>query len=76
MLFSGTFFPISQLPGLDPPARLRDAAVARRGAVPRRSALGTVDAWLGAPSHVGYLAAMAAIGLWAGRPSYRRRLYV
>jgi len=38
-------------------------------------ALGTVTAG-SAAIHVGYLAAMAAIGLWAGARSYRRRLYV
>jgi hypothetical protein len=26
--------------------------------------------------HVGYLAGLAAVGLWAGSRTYRRRLYV
>jgi hypothetical protein len=26
--------------------------------------------------HVGYLAGLAALGLWAGNRTYRRRLYV
>ena len=73
-LFSGTFFPISQLP-----AWIRPLAYAtplyHGAALCRELSLGTVTAGPAA-LHVGYLAAMAAIGLWAGARSYRRRLYV
>ena len=65
MLFSGTFFPVSQLPGW-----LRPVAYAtplwHGVALCRSLALGTVTAG-SAAIHVGYLAAMAAIGLWCGR---------
>jgi lipooligosaccharide transport system permease protein len=73
-LFSGTFFPISQLPAWIRP--LAYATPLWHGAALCRSlALGTVTAG-SAAIHVGYLAVMAAIGLWAGARSYRRRLYV
>ena len=74
MLFSGTFFPISQLPGW-----LRPIAYAtplwHGAALCRSLSLGTVTAG-SAAIHVGYLAAMAAIGLWLGNRSYYRKLYV
>jgi lipooligosaccharide transport system permease protein len=74
MLFSGTFFPISQLPGWIRP--LAYATPLWHGvALCRALSLGTVDAG-SAAINVGYLAAMAAIGLWAGSRSYGRRLYV
>jgi lipooligosaccharide transport system permease protein len=79
MLFSGTFFPISQLPGWIRP--LAYATPLWHGvALCRALSLGTVsaspgDAWLAA-IHVGYLAALAALGLWWGGRTYRRRLYV
>jgi lipooligosaccharide transport system permease protein len=74
MLFSGTFFPITQLP-----AWVRPVAYAtplwHGVALCRALSLGDVDAG-SAAIHVGYLAALAAIGLWAGSRTYRRRLYV
>jgi lipooligosaccharide transport system permease protein len=74
MLFSGTFFPISQLPGW-----LRPIAYAtplwHGAALCRSLSLGTVTAG-SAALHVGYLAALAIISLWAGNRSYSRRLYV
>jgi lipooligosaccharide transport system permease protein len=74
MLFSGTFFPVSQLPGW-----LRPIAYAtplwHGAALCRSLSLGTVTAG-SAAIHVGYLAAMAAVGLWAGNRSFYRRLYV
>jgi lipooligosaccharide transport system permease protein len=74
MLFSGTFFPLSQLPGwLRPLAYAtplwhgvdlcRGLSLGRLGLAP---ALGDVA----------YLAALAAIGIVAGSRSYTRRLYV
>jgi lipooligosaccharide transport system permease protein len=73
-LFSGTFFPVSQLPGW-----LRPIAYAtplwHGAALCRSLSLGTVTAG-SAAIHVGYLAAMAAIGLWAGARTYRGRLHV
>jgi lipooligosaccharide transport system permease protein len=74
MLFSGTFFPLSQLP-----AWLRPLAYATPQwhgvALCRALSLGRAD-WPGALGHVAYLAALAAIGIWAGARTYRRRLYV
>jgi lipooligosaccharide transport system permease protein len=76
MLFSGTFFPISQLP-----AGLRLLAYAtplwHGVALCRAFSLGTAA---GDPlvmlGHVAYLAVLAAVGIWAGARTYRRRLYV
>ncbi len=74
MLFSGTFFPVSQLP-----AGLRPVAYAtplwHGVALCRGLSLGDLDPGAAA-IHVAYLAAVAAIGLWLGDRSYRRRLYV
>jgi lipooligosaccharide transport system permease protein len=74
MLFSGTFFPVSQLPGW-----LRPIAYAtplwHGAALCRSLSLGTVTAG-SAAIHVGYLAAMTAVGLWAGNRTFYRRLYV
>jgi lipooligosaccharide transport system permease protein len=74
MLFSGTFFPISQLPGWIRP--LAYVTPLWHGvALCRGLSLGTLNAGAAAV-HVGYLAALAAAGLWAGSRTYRRRLYV
>jgi lipooligosaccharide transport system permease protein len=74
MLFSGTFFPISQLPGWLHPVAY--ATPLWNGvALCRALSLGTVDAG-SAAINVGYLAALAALGLWAGSHTFRRRLYV
>ena len=73
-LFSGTFFPISQLPGWIRP--LAYVTPLWHGvALCRSLSLGTatVGAALG---HVAYLAALAAAGIAAGHRAYRRRLYV
>ena len=74
MLFSGTFFPVSQLP-----AWLRPLAYAtplwHGVALCRALSLGGLDAG-SAAIHVGYLVALAAFGLWVGGRTYRRRLYV
>ncbi len=73
MLFSGTFFPVSQLPGW-----LRLLAYAtplwHGVALCRALSLGQAD-WPGALGNVAYLAALAAFGIWAGARTYRRRLY-
>ncbi len=74
MLFSGTFFPLSQLPGWLRP--LAYATPLWHGVdLCRGLSLGHVDlpAALG---HVAYLAVLAAFGIWAGARTYRRRLYV
>ena len=72
-LFSGTFFPVTQLPAwIRPVAYLTPqwhGVVLCRGI-----SLGTLTAG-GALGHVGYLAAVAAAGLLAGRRTYRRRLH-
>ena len=74
MLFSGTFFPIGQLPGWIRPVAY--ATPLWHGvALCRALSLGTMDAG-SAAINVGYLAAVAAIGLMLGGRAYRRRLYV
>jgi lipooligosaccharide transport system permease protein len=74
MLFSATFFPLSRLPGW-----LRPVAYAtplwHGVALCRGLSLGTLTAG-SAVIHVGYLAILAGIGVWAGGVTYRRRLYV
>jgi lipooligosaccharide transport system permease protein len=74
MLFSGTFFPVSQLPGW-----LRALAYATplwHGVdLCRMLSLGDVDVPR-ALIHVAYLTALSAAGIWAGARTYRRRLYV
>lgn len=74
MLFSGTFFPVSQLPGWLRP--LAYATPLWHGvALCRGLSLGTTD--LGSAAvHVAYLAVLAAAGLWLGARTYRRRLHV
>jgi lipooligosaccharide transport system permease protein len=76
MLFSGTFFPLSQLP-----AGLRALAYVmplwHGVALCRAFSLGTAAGDpLGMLGHVAYLTALAAVGIWAGARTYRRRLYV
>ena len=73
-LFSGTFFPITQLPSwLQPVAYL--TPLWHGVSLCRALNLGTAD--LGQVAiDVGYLAALAAAGLLAGNRTYRRRLYV
>jgi len=73
-LFSGTFFPITQLPAwLRPVAYL--TPLWHGVSLCRALNLGTAD--LGQVAiDVGYLAALATAGLLAGNRSYRRRLYV
>ncbi len=74
MLFSGTFFPVTQLPGWLQP--LAYATPLYHGvALCRGLSLGGLSVG-GAAIHVAYLAALAAVGLWAGARTYRRRLYV
>jgi lipooligosaccharide transport system permease protein len=74
MLFSGTFFPLSQLP-----AWLRPLAYAtplwHGVALCRGLSLGQLD-WGGFAVHAAYLGGLAAAGIWAGTRTYRRRLYV
>jgi lipooligosaccharide transport system permease protein len=73
-LFSGTFFPLTQLPGWIRPVAY--ATPLWHGvALCRSLSLGTASPG-GALVHVGYLAAVAAIGVAVGRRTYRRRLYV
>jgi len=73
-LFSGVFFPITQLPGwLQPVAYL--TPLWHGVSLCRALNLGTAD--LGQVAiDAGYLAALAAAGLLAGNRTYRRRLYV
>ncbi len=73
-LFSGTFFPVSQLP-----AWIRPVAYAtplwHGVALCRQLSLGTADL-MGALGHVAYLVAFVFAGLVVGQRTYRRRLYV
>ncbi len=73
-LFSGTFFPITQLPAwLRPVAYI--TPLWHGVALCRSLSLGTATLG-GALIHVGYLVGLTAIGVTAGNRSYRRRLYV
>jgi lipooligosaccharide transport system permease protein len=73
-LFSGTFFPLTQLPAWIRP--LAYVTPLWHGvALCRELSLGTADL-PGALGHVAYLVAVAVIGLAAGVRTYRRRLYV
>lgn len=72
-LFSGTFFPVSQLPSVVRP--LAYITPLWHGvALCRSLSLGTAQL---VPSigHVVYLLAVAAAGVWMGSFTYRRRLY-
>jgi lipooligosaccharide transport system permease protein len=79
MLFSGTFFPVTQLP-----AWIRPVAYAtplwHGVALCRALSTGTVFATTGgavsAAVHVAYLAALTAFGVWLAGRRYARRLYV
>ncbi len=72
-LFSGTFFPVRQLPAVIRP--LAYATPLWHGVELCRSlTLGTATA-AACAVHVGYLAAVTAGGIWAGNVTYRRRLY-
>ncbi len=73
MLFSGTFFPLSQLPGwLRPVAYV--TPLWHGVALCRSLTLGTLDPG-GIVIHVAYLAALTAAGLCAGAVTYPRRLH-
>jgi lipooligosaccharide transport system permease protein len=73
-LFSGTFFPVSQLPGwLRPVAYI--TPLWHGVALCRSLSLGTADVW-GSLGHVAYLAIVAGAGLLVAQRMYRRRLYV
>jgi lipooligosaccharide transport system permease protein len=73
-LFSGTFFPVTQLPAwLQPLAYV--TPLWNGVALCRSLCLGTATLG-GALIHVGYLAGVAAIGVAVGNRTYRRRLYV
>jgi lipooligosaccharide transport system permease protein len=73
-LFSGTFFPVTQLPAWIRP--LAYATPLWHGvALCRSLSLGTATL-SGALVHVGYLAALAAVSIVVGNRTYRRRLCV
>ena len=73
-LFSGTFFPVTQLPGWIRP--LAYATPLWHGvALCRALSLGTADL-VGSLGHLAYLTAIAILGLIAGERTYRRRLHV
>jgi Nod factor-specific ABC transporter NodJ protein len=72
-LFSGTFFPVTQLPlGL---RALAYATPLWHGVdLCRTLSLGTAT-WGGCAVHIVYLSAVVAIGVFVARHTYRRRLY-
>jgi lipooligosaccharide transport system permease protein len=73
-LFSGTFFPVTQLPAWVRP--LAYITPLWHGvALCRSLSLGTADV-AGSLGHVAYLLALAVIGIAVGQRTYRRRLYV
>jgi lipooligosaccharide transport system permease protein len=73
-LFSGTFFPVTQLPAWIRP--LAYATPLWHGvALCRSLSLGTATLG-GTLVHVGYLAALAAVSIAIGERTYRRRLWV
>ena len=72
-LFSGTFFPVAQLPAYIRP--LAYVTPLWHGvALCRSLSLGTAQAG-SVVVHVGYLAAVTALGIAVGNRTYRRRLY-
>jgi lipooligosaccharide transport system permease protein len=73
-LFSGTFFPITQLPGwIQPIAYV--TPLWHGVALCRGLSLGTAT-WPDALLHAGYLIVVLAAGIWTGNRTYARRLYV
>jgi lipooligosaccharide transport system permease protein len=73
-LFSGTFFPVSQLPVWAQPVAY--ATPLWHGvALCRSLTLGQIPV-LESLGHTAYLIALALAGLYAGHRTYRRRLYV
>jgi lipooligosaccharide transport system permease protein len=73
-LFSGTFFPIEKLPlWLQPLAWI--TPLYHGVAAARSLSLGQVEP-IGLTVHVAALAAVALVGLWAARITFRRRLVV
>jgi lipooligosaccharide transport system permease protein len=73
-LFSGTFFPITRLPGwLQPVAWLSPLW---HGVTLSRSLSLGIASPLGSLVHLAYLAAVLAAGIAVGNRCYRRRLYV
>ena len=73
-LFSGTFFPVTQLP-----AWIRPVAYATplwHGVALCRALNSGAPDLLGALGNLGYLAVLAAMSMLAGQFTYRRRLYV
>jgi lipooligosaccharide transport system permease protein len=72
-LFSGTFFPVSQLPAAVRPLAYL-TPLWHGVALSRSLSLGTAQ--LGSSMiHIGYLTAVAAVGVYAGQRCYQRRLY-
>ncbi|MFJ9890639.1 ABC transporter permease [Streptomyces sp. NPDC091287] len=72
-MFSGTFFPLAQLPGwlqwvVQVTPLWHGVELCRTAALGTGTGVGTVV-------HVGYLAVLTAVGLLAGRRTYRRHLH-
>jgi lipooligosaccharide transport system permease protein len=73
-LFSGTFFPVTQLPAVIRPVAYV-TPLWHGVALCRSLSYGTVTP-AGLALHAGYLAALVAAGIAVGHRTYRRRLYV
>jgi lipooligosaccharide transport system permease protein len=73
-MFSGTFFPIEQLPTWLRPV-IWATPLWHGVDLCRTVALGTATL-AGTLIHIGYLSAMAIVGLFVARRNYRRKLYV
>ena len=74
MLFSGTFFPVTQLPGWIQPVAY--ATPLWHGVALCRALNSGSPDLAGALGHIGYLVAVIALGLAVGPVTYRRRLHV
>ncbi|HET9897275.1 MAG TPA: ABC transporter permease [Streptosporangiaceae bacterium] len=72
-LFSGTFFPVTQLPAFVRPLAYL-TPLWHGVALCRSLSLGTAALWPSA-GHAAYLIGVIALGIYAGDKTYRRRLY-
>ncbi|OWA00605.1 hypothetical protein B9W62_33560 [Streptomyces sp. CS113] len=72
-MFSGTFFPLAQLPGWLQPV-VRATPLWHGVELCRTAALGTGTV-AGIAVHVGYLAVLTVVGLLLGRRTYQRHLH-
>ncbi|MFI6648045.1 ABC transporter permease [Streptomyces sp. NPDC050529] len=72
-MFSGTFFPLAQLPGWLQSV-VQVTPLWHGVELCRAAALGT-GTGAGTAIHIGYLTVLTAVGLLAGRRTYQRHLH-